>query len=222
MTEKVTPIEPEKIRAGDFIQWTGYDREGNWIDSMRYTAHCDIATVNADGGTYWKITPQENTTMPKRYIDLANQVFAETNAAYLADVREVLRWLDRNPDQVPGRTITLDTLSAAWDAAEVGTPRKGDVVIEGYPGADDLDGERPDGTAFDVYQVTEDFDPVPAARCLRILSRAPEPTNTEKLEGVLGEGSPVYLVPQDRKAMARYLTDHGWVKAPETGDDDEQ
>ena len=82
-------------------------------------------------------------------------------------------------DQVPGRTITLERLSAAWESAEIGTPRNGDVVIEGYPTADDLDGGRPDGTSFDVYRVTEDFGPVAESRCLRILSRAPEPTNAE-------------------------------------------
>ncbi|MGC3023027.1 hypothetical protein [Brevibacterium sp. FAM 24630] len=46
---------------------------------------------------------------PKKCIDLLPTMLAEM-PAYETDIRRVLKWLDENPDQVPGRTITESEL----------------------------------------------------------------------------------------------------------------
>lgn len=52
-----------------------------------------------------------------KYSDLAERIHAETrDSVYLDEVREVLEWLDRNPDQVPGRTIAESEFHEAADA----------------------------------------------------------------------------------------------------------
>ena len=52
-----------------------------------------------------------------KYIDLAEQIHAETrDGVYLDEVGEVLSWLDRNPDQAPGRTITQSEFRDAYSA----------------------------------------------------------------------------------------------------------
>lgn len=49
-----------------------------------------------------------------KYIDLAEQIHTETrDGVYMDEVGEVLEWLDRNPDQAPGRTITESELHSA-------------------------------------------------------------------------------------------------------------
>ena len=61
-----------------------------------------------------------------KYIDLKDMIHAETrDLVYLDEVREVLEWLDENPDQTPGRTITesefdelVDTLHRNWAEPE--------------------------------------------------------------------------------------------------------
>lgn len=139
-------------------------------------------------------------------------------AEVIVNAIDVEGWL-RDPEQVPGRTITLETLSTAWESAEVGTPRKGDVVIEGYPTLNGPIVDRPDGTSFDVYQVTADFAPVDESRCLRILSRAPEPSNAEKIKSLLARWTGDV---QDclHMGLPEFLVNNGvTVKAP--GGDDE-
>lgn len=52
-----------------------------------------------------------------KYIDLAEQIHAETrDQVYLDEVGEVLDWLDRNPDQVPGLTITASEFDEAVES----------------------------------------------------------------------------------------------------------
>lgn len=53
-------------------------------------------------------------TTPSKYIDLTDRIARDDlmeRAPGIAYVRDTLEWLDRNPDQVPGRTITESELS---------------------------------------------------------------------------------------------------------------
>ena len=52
--------------------------------------------------------------MTNKYIDLAERIWRTDNwRTSYASVGMVLEWLDRHPDQVPGRTITESEFNAA-------------------------------------------------------------------------------------------------------------
>ena len=52
--------------------------------------------------------------MTNKYIDLAERIWRTDNGrTSYASVGMVLEWLDRHPDQVPGRTITESEFNAA-------------------------------------------------------------------------------------------------------------
>ncbi|WP_240373097.1 hypothetical protein [Brevibacterium zhoupengii] len=56
-----------------------------------------------------------------KHIDLAERI-AEDQGAWpgLLAIQAALDWLDRNPDQVPGRTITPGDVHEIWDASHAG------------------------------------------------------------------------------------------------------
>lgn len=50
-----------------------------------------------------------------KYIDLADRIYDSDLDVFLSEIREVLIWLDRNPDQAPGRTITRSEFNKVMD-----------------------------------------------------------------------------------------------------------
>lgn len=91
-----------------------------------------------------------------KYIDLAEQIHAETrDQVYLDEVGEVLSWLDRNPDQAPGRTITESDYSDITEWAR-------NFFSRGWEGR----------TVLAEKGITIVPDPVPEPTNLQRLSRA--------------------------------------------------
>lgn len=132
--------------------------------------------------------------MSEKYEDLASRISddLEPTMAGEAYIRNSLRWLDRNPDQVPGRTITENELEAsvvhARQCASFTTNPVGFVR-----------------SALDILGFTVVPDP--------------EPTNAELINEAYDAWD---RDPQSFKqsfTFGEYLDRLGWVKAP-GGDDD--
>lgn len=115
----------------------------------------------------------------------------ETAEMILASI-DAEGWL-RNPDQVPGRTITRSKYRDTLDRA---------VKVSGY--GDDWERGFGTGLAVSGTKVVPD----------------PEPTNAEKLEAALRThfGPGAFTV--ECSSLSRFLDGVG-VKAPEAGGDDE-
>lgn len=111
---------------------------------------------------------------------------------------------------LPAPEITLTSLAAAWNSAEAGVPREGDVVIEGYSSEDGT----PRGDSFDVYRTSTNWSPdAVGGRLVRILSRAPGMTNAERLKALYNE----WVQDVHDEAFTEFLNRRG-VRAPK-GDD---
>ena len=113
------------------------------------------------------------------YTHLAPAVDTIINAA------EHEGWL-RDPDQVPGWTITPDALAAAWASAEmVDEYQEGDVLIQNF-----YEGE------IRVWTSRHTGNAPLGDLGIRRLSRAPQPSNAEKLEEILidFECHPAHLI----------------------------
>lgn len=118
-----------------------------------------------------------------KYIDLTDQIarecYAMPGSRFARYVQEALGWLDRNPDQLPSRKITL-------------TESEVEVI-----GRDAINYFKPGGTWADWARavfMSADFPIVPD----------PEPTNAERIKALLKQ-APV----QSIDAWATYLNDNG-------------
>lgn len=130
--------------------------------------------------------------MSEKYIDLASRISNESGAYHLRDtiIEGVLEWLDDNPDQVPGRTITRSEYRDTLDHA---------VLVSGY--GDDWERGFNTGLAVGGTKVVPD----------------PEPTNAERLEQLQRSWVAEHPVPGGM-SLIEYLDEAG-VKAP-GGDDE--
>ena len=130
--------------------------------------------------------------MVEKYINLEERIKRDRDLSLtgLDRVTYTLRWLDRNPDQVPGQTITESEMDAKWDeAAGIGKPN----------------------FTSTVHRFTQllGFDVIPD----------PEPTNAELLVEDLAGIYGANLNWTAKVAISEAITERGWVKAP-GGDDD--
>lgn len=133
--------------------------------------------------------------MTEKYNDLTEEIWrADEGRTSLGSVNMVLDYLDRRPDQVPGRTITRseyrDTLNGA-------------VKVSGY--FDDWERGFHTGLAVSGTKLVPD----------------PEPTNAEKLAEAItnaAHGVGIGSTTANVKDIAEHLDAQG-VKAPEADDD---
>ena len=132
--------------------------------------------------------------MVEKYIDLEERIKRDRDLSLtgLDRVTYTLRWLDRNPDQVPGRTITegefdelVDALHQNWATPEYFSGVLYDALID-----------------LGITVIPD-----------------PEPTNAEKLVEDLAGIYGANLNWTAKVAISEALTERGWVKAP-GGDDD--
>ena len=73
--------------------------------------------------------------MTEKYIDLLHRVREEVNYDddAILTIAAVLKWLDRNPDQVPGRTITESGCHDLYHAAYYGAKAfRGELEDQGF------------------------------------------------------------------------------------------
>ena len=131
--------------------------------------------------------------MVEKYSDLEERIKRDRDLSLtgLDRVTYTLRWLDRNPNHLPGRTITegefdelVDALHQNWATPEYFSGVLSDALID--------------------HGVTVIPDP--------------EPTNAEKLVGDLLDCH-VAFSERELDAIAGHLAKRGWTKAP-GGDDD--
>lgn len=141
-----------------------------------------------------------------KFIDLAPTIIDRLDVPcgkIRLGICEALAFLDRYPDQVPGRTITPEALADAWANAEVVDEyQKGDVMIY-------MD------ESVDAVSVFTADNARTANDNQRRLHRAPDPkpTNAELINDLAKE----WGRKGQHGSLGQYLTEHG-VKA---GGDDE-
>lgn len=162
--------------------------------------------------------------MSKKYIDLYEKITypRTTTNDYRRGVIDTLGFLDRNPDQVPGRTITESSDRYVFDGASVLAVEFGRVV-ESDDGYLQPHPEFPD--RHTITAMLKDGDHLPTVgakdRITVIIEKAdPEPTNAEKLAGIIAEKFQLEYRgdPNDAIGLGKYLDEAG-VKAP-GGEDD--